>query len=204
MALPAWVAELGIAAQVVIAVAAIYGEKIRARLSRPRLQIKLLEGVGDLEPRQLPGGGSIATVRYHRLHIRNGARHSVANEVQVFITKIERLEPTGNRRVTFTGAVPLAWQHQALYSHARNVGYSTVASVDLLYLSAEFIHLTPIVEPAPISLGDTMRGPQHFWITVVARGLNAASAPVRLEVQWDGEWHTADADLSKHFSISLS
>lgn len=151
MAAPAWVSELGIAAQVVIATAAIYGERIRARLSRPRLRILLPEGPGDWEPKQLPGSEAIATVFYRRLHIRNGTRHLVANEVQVFITKIERLEPTGQLRTAFTGGVPLAWQHQALYPNARNIGYSTVASVDLLYLSAEFIRLTPVIEPAQLT-----------------------------------------------------
>lgn len=192
MAVPAWVSELGIAAQVFIAVAAIYGEKIRERLSRPRLHVVLPNYEGDREPAQI--GGSIVTVSYHRLHVRNTMRYSIANEVQVFITKIERLEPTGEIQTEFSGAAPLAWQHQALYSNARNIGHTTVASVDLLYVSPEAIHLAA-AEPAPESLGGGMRGEQHFWITVVARGLNAESKPVRLEIRREGE--------PRSFSISL-
>ena len=183
MAVPAWVSELGIAAQLCIAVAAVYGEKIRGRLSKPRLQIGLPEGAGDREPRQVHR--TIETATCYRLHVRNTARYSVAHEVQVFITKIDRLEPTGQRQTEFSGMVPLAWQHQAPHSNTRNIGSSTVAAVDLLYVTADSIHLTP-VEPAPISLGDAMLGDQHFWITVVARGLNAESEPLRLEIQRGG------------------
>jgi hypothetical protein len=94
MIVPAWVSELGITAQVLIAFMAIYGEKIRGRLSRPRLYVSLPKTEGDREPRQIDS--SIITVSYHRLQVRNTTRYSVANEVQVFITKIERQEPTSD------------------------------------------------------------------------------------------------------------
>jgi hypothetical protein len=192
MAVPAWVSELGITAQVFIAIVAIYGEKIRGRLSRPRLHIMLLNVEGDREPKEI--GGSIVTVTYHRLQIRNTTRYSVANEVQVFVTKIERREATGDIRTEFSGAAPLAWQHQALYPNARNIGHSTLAFVDLLYLSPGTIHLAS-VEPRPESLGGDWRGELHFWITVMARGLNAESKSVRLEIRHEGE--------PRNFSISL-
>lgn len=193
MAVPAWISELGITAQVFIAFAAIYGEKIRGRLSRPRLRVDLPNSDGDREPKQV--GGSIVTVSYYRLHVRNTTRYSIANEVEVFITKIERAEPTGDIKTEFSGAAPLAWQHQTLYSNARNIGHATVASVDLLYLSPEAVHLAS-VEPTPESLGGGRRGEQHFWITVVARGLNAESKPARLEIRREGE--------HRNFSISLN
>lgn len=161
MAVPAWVSELGITAQVFIAFAAIYGEKIRGRLSRPQLHIVLPNAEGDREPKQI--GGSVVTVSYYRLHVRNTTHYSIANEVQVFITKVERREPAGNIRTEFSGAAPLAWQHQALYSNARNIGHSTVASADLLYLSPEAIHLAS-AEPAPESFAGGMRGEQHFGL----------------------------------------
>ena len=154
MATPAWVSELGVAAQVVIAIAAIWGERIRARLIRPRLQLALVGGPGDLEPRALAGAG-IVTVRYHRLQVRNLARHTVANEVQVFITQIERREPSGRIRIIPTG--PLAWQHEAVYPKARNIGHSTIAVVDLLFRYRDTIRLIPMIEPVPINFGDTTR-----------------------------------------------
>lgn len=200
MAIPAWVSELGVAAQVVIAVAAIWGEKIRARLTKPRLHLALVGGPGASEPRVLPNG-EIVTARCHRLQVRNHARHTVADEVQVFITQIQRREPSGRVR-TITGAVPLAWQHEALYPKARNIGHSTVALVDLLLLHSDSIRLMPMIDPVPINFGDTMQGAQNFRITVVARGLNAESQPLRVEVQWDGQWEAGDAETAGHFSIT--
>ncbi|MBV9553299.1 MAG: hypothetical protein JO032_10950 [Alphaproteobacteria bacterium] len=192
MALPAWVAELGIAAQVFIAFAAVYGEKIRGRLAKPRLHIVLAQAEGEREPREI--GGAVMMVGYHRLHIRNGMRYSVANEVQAFATKIERLQPTGDIQTEFSGAAPLSWQHQALYPSARNIGHTTIASVDLLYVTADEVHLAS-VEPKPESLGGGWRGEVHVWITVIARGLNAESMPVRLQIRRGGE--------PRRFSVSL-
>jgi len=57
VAVPAWVSEVGIAAQVTIAVVAIWGERIRARLLGPDLHIQLANRTGTLETiaEQLPG-----------------------------------------------------------------------------------------------------------------------------------------------------
>lgn len=174
MAMPAWVPELGVAAQVVIAIAAIWGERIRATLSRPRLELKLVAGAGDAEPRNLPDLG-LATVRYHRLEVRNRRRLSIANGVQVFITQIELREPSGRIRTDFTGAVPLEWQHRELYPTARDVGHAPLGA-NLLFIYSDFIQLTAMVEPVPIAFGDRRTGAQNFWITVLARGLNGCGS----------------------------
>src|SRR5216683_1424493 len=47
MAMPAWVSEVGVAASVAIAVAAIWSEKLRG-LFRPRLRLALLDEMGHL------------------------------------------------------------------------------------------------------------------------------------------------------------
>ena len=47
MAAPAWVTELGIVGTWIIAIAAIWGEKIRSRLFRPGLHLALLSEVGE-------------------------------------------------------------------------------------------------------------------------------------------------------------
>jgi len=46
-----------------------------------------------------------------------------------------------------------------------------------------------------------MYGEQHFWITAVARGLNAQSRPLRLKIDWDGKWETGDAEMAQHLTI---
>jgi len=203
MAMPAWVSELGVAAQVVIAVAAIWGEKIRAGLTRPRLHLTPVGGPGDAEPRVLPNG-NIVTVRCHRLQVRNHTRYTVANEVQVFISQIESREPSGRIRTTFTGAVPLAWQHEELYPKVRNIGHSTVALVNLLYRHGDTIRLLPMTQQVPINVGDSIRGPLNFWITVMARGLNAESKPMRLEIQWEPHASEAASLFSMIYTESAS
>lgn len=186
MAVPAWVLEIGTAAQIVIAAAAIWGDRIRARLSRPRLQLILRDEVGDSEPREVPDLG-IVTVRYCRLEVRNPTRFSIASEVQVFITQIVMREPSGRIITQFYGAAPLEWQYQELYQPSRNLGHATVAVTNLFFLHRDFTQLTLAGQAAPPNIGGRRRGAQNFWITAVARGLNAESPSLRIEIQWDGQ-----------------
>jgi hypothetical protein len=185
MAVPAWVLEVGTAAQIVIAVAAIWGERIRARLSRPRLQLTLRDEVGASEPREVAKLGTV-NVRYYRLEVRNPIRFSVANEVQVFITKIVMREQSGRITMQFSGASPLEWQHRELYQTTRSIGHATVAVANLFFLHSDFTQLTLSAQAAPPDVGDKRPGAQNLWITAVARGLNAESAALNIEIQWDG------------------
>jgi hypothetical protein len=183
MAMPAWVAEIGVVAQVAIVSLAVWGEKLRAAITRPRLSLTLIGGL-QTERREISDLGVVA-VRYSRLELRNLRPFSVANEVQVFLIKLENQEPSG-QTTTWNGAVPLEWQHGVLYQAARNIGSSTVAVANLLFTYADFSELTSMVKPVPVDLDDRKLGEQHYWLTAVARGVNAESAPLRVELHWDG------------------
>jgi hypothetical protein len=84
------------------------------------------------------------------------------------------------------------------------IGRTTMPHVDLLYVGAQFLRLTPMLEPSPINLGDTRAGEQHFWVIVVARDIDAESRPVRLRIDWDGYWEPGDTEMGHHLRITVA
>jgi hypothetical protein len=80
----------------------------------------------------------------------------------------------------------------------------TIADVNLLLVTPQFLRFTPMLEPSPINFGDTRAGEQHFWITAVARGVDAESRPLRLKIDWDGHWEPGDVEMSRRFTISIA
>src|SRR5437870_5187536 len=100
MPMPAWVAEVGVAASVGIAVAAVWGDRIRASLFQPNLRIAVLNAEGQLERLVEPaesnhGVAGFAHGRYYRLVVTNSARHPEAREVEVLLTQLEIRGPDG-------------------------------------------------------------------------------------------------------------
>jgi hypothetical protein len=196
VATPTWLSALGVASSVAIAIVAIWGEKIRATVFRPHLRLDLVDNIGQ---RETVDG---ASARHYRLRLTNRALHPVAQEVQVFLTQMDIRGPDGQPQTIFMGALPLPWQYQILYPNARTIGHKTIADVDLLFVSSEFLQLTTVFDPP--SFAATMQGEQHFWLTMIARGLNGESGSLRLKVDWDGRWEHGDHEMGRHLTISVA
>jgi hypothetical protein len=149
MAMPAWVSELGVAAQVAIAVVGIWGEKLRAWLFRPRLRLDLLSPSGRLETLAIPvrEGDQLvpqfSPARYYHLRVTNWGARPEAREVEVFLTQLDFRGPHGQPQTNYAGALPLRWQHQEYYPTSRTVGRATVAVVDLLFVQPGRLSLMP-------------------------------------------------------------
>jgi len=121
MAMPAWVSEVGVAASVVIATAAVFGEKIRAWFG-PKLGLDFPNPRGQLETLALTvkeGSQSVLQfipARYYRLRVTNRAFHPEAREVEVLLTQLDIRGPDVQPQTIYTGALPLMWQHQPHYT----------------------------------------------------------------------------------------
>ncbi|MFZ3238682.1 MAG: hypothetical protein WA184_25370 [Stellaceae bacterium] len=197
MATPAWLSALGVASSIAIAIVAIWGERIRAALFRPDLSLELVNNVGQRDT----ANGTLA--RYYRLRLTNRALHPAAHEVQVFLTQMDIRGPDGQPQTIFTGALPLPWQYQPLYPNTRTIGYNTIADVELLFVSPEFLQLTTTFDP-PNFAARMSGGDQHFWITTIARGLNGESPSFRLKTDWDGLWEYGDNEMGHHLNSAGS
>ena len=210
--MPAWVAEAGVAAQVVIAIAAIFGERIRALLG-PQLRLQLVNARGQPQtlaatvPDTTSGATSVQIVpgRYYHVRVTNRTAHPEAREVEVLLTQLDIQGPDGNPQTVFSGAIPLGWQHYDIRS--RTIGRSTIANADLFAVHAGLSGGQPtlffVPKIQPIDFPAQMIGAQHFWLTLIARGLNGESNPLRLRVDWDGGWDRGDAEMAKRLMIAV-
>jgi hypothetical protein len=204
MAMPAWVAEAGVVAQVIIATAAIFGERIRARLG-PRLRLQLVNPKGQAET--LAGGTPLrfTPARYYHARVTNRTAHPEAREVEVLLTQLDIRGPDGLPQTRFGGAIPLAWQHYQ--TRTRTIGRASVAIADLFAVHAgapgtpPMLFFTPQV--LPVNFPAQMIGEQHFWLSVIARGLNGESNIVRLRVDWDGAWAAPESDMAQHLIVKV-
>jgi hypothetical protein len=201
MAVSAWVSAIG---TLVIAGAAIWGERIRAAVLRPNLHLKLASNVGEITELARMEGGRVTALlpaRYFHLSVINRRRFPAAHEVQIFMTKLEIPGPDGQPRTIYSVPLPLTWQYQALYPNPlRTVGYTTVAQADLFFVQPGMLQLTPVL--VPNNLRNTFQPDAHFWITAIARGIDGESNSVRLKVDWDGTWERGDAEMTHHLKIT--
>ena len=97
--MPAWVSELGVAASVVISIVAIWGDRIRASLLRPRLTLVLFKPGGALVT--MLDDGRFVAARYYHLRVTNTASHPEAREVEVLLTALDKRGPDGNPQRVF-------------------------------------------------------------------------------------------------------
>ncbi len=195
----------------VIAIAAIWGEGIRAKLFRPDLRLKLVSSVGKLETQlvrievmrndRLFIEPKEIFVRNYRLRVTNGTRFPKAEEVYVLVTRFDKRGPDERPQPYFTDeAFPVIWRHRQQDQSSRTVGIATVADVDFMTVREDDLSLTLNMEPNAWA----SQREQHLWVTVVARGLNGESAPLRLKIDWNGQWHAGDTEMGQHLKIKVA
>ncbi|MFI5387596.1 MAG: hypothetical protein ACHQ50_15925 [Fimbriimonadales bacterium] len=182
--------------------AAIYGERIRAAVLRPKLKLQLVNSIGELTTQieqtdQAPAKSILA--RYFHMRLTNERRFPVAHEVEVLLTKLEDRGADGNPRAIYEDDIPFSWKY-GLYDRFRTIGHATRATADLLFVREDRLQL---LAHAPNNLGATMLGETHIWITAVARGLEGESNPLRIKVDWDGHWDRGDAEMQRHLKIAV-
>jgi hypothetical protein len=207
--MPAWVSEVGVAATVIgvatgvaVAILAIWGERVRAAFLKPKLRLRLRGDKGEL----FAGGLSDPSVepgRYYHLLVTNEARFPAAHEVVVFLTRLEKRGPDGEPQTVYNTDLPLSWMFPQLYDdRRRTIGSTTVAISDLFVAHPTRLKLLPLL--APSNLPDTFQPDAHFWVTVVARGINGQSNYLRLRVNWNGQWHLGQTEMANHLKITLA
>ena len=144
------------------ALVALFGQIFRSKFWPPQLSLRLisLDGVKtpvvvtwaeDNEIRQRS-----EEARYYHLRVANSRRWSPANHVQVILLQVEEPGPTDTLQVTWTGAMPLRWQHQELFPASRTIG--APADVDLCsVVKNKWLQLHLLIKP--FNLETERRGP---------------------------------------------
>lgn len=206
MAMPAWVSEVGVATGVAVAVLAVWGERIRTSVLRPQLRLELRDRLGELTEQvitDIHGNVTVLPARYYHLRVQNYARFPAAHEVQVFLTRIETPGPNGDPQIFYDTELPLSWMHPQLYKDPRRtIGYPTVAFSDLFFVRPGRLELLPMI--VPNNLQNAFQPDAHFWVTVVARGIDGESNHLRLKVDWNGQWHLGQAEMANNLKIAIA
>jgi hypothetical protein len=206
MAAPAWVGIAGVIATWTVAFLALFGDRLRCWMNQPKVEIELADKDGVLEVETLrwidngvPKERS-REARYYRLRVRNARRNSPVHDVQLMVEAIERPGPGNQPVLDYPGPLPLDWQHSQVFPQARTIGPPAV--VDFLVVTEErTLKLRTVIAPNVYATEYAL--PTHRWITVVARGLEHDSQPVRFKVDWDGEWDRGQAEMRSHLTIDV-
>jgi hypothetical protein len=185
-----WWVGLGTAVGTVGAVVVALWQAFRR--PKPRLKLRLLRGEG--EKTYLNSGES---ARYYHLHVWNERRSCPADEVQVYVSRVE--EPESNPKRPWEGNVPLRWRDQESVQPFPRIG--SARDCDLCMIETRSgLHLMPLF--LPNSLSAHHPGKCALVLFVQARSNQADSKVMRVEILWDGVWSDDDTEMLGHMRIS--
>lgn len=202
MGIPAWIALVGVVGTWFIFGAAIWGERIRASLFKPQLRVMLDDPRGELtsEAITITATGQVQQytrpARYYHLSGRNSRRWPIAHDVRILLTRLEKPDPSGIPTTVWTGEIPLAWEHAQIHFTSRSVGRPVRA--DLAVVAQDPQGSERASKPTALTARDCAK---QIWVTVVATANEAGSPALRLELAWDGQWDTGEAEMARHVVI---
>lgn len=193
-----WIAAAGTLAAVVVA---LFGDRIRKNIFPPLLELSLRNSEGEKTgvTLQAPDGTLRKTEgRWYHGRVVNKRRWSTANEVQVFLLRLEQKDASGALRTTWVGEIPIRWKHQEASPLTRTVGHpydcdlcSTVAG--------KWVDLHPIVIPNNLEFRHL--SPCSLVATFQARSIEADSNEFRLAIDWDGKWSDDTEEMKGHMVV---
>jgi hypothetical protein len=176
-----------------VAIFAIWGERLRSWLFKPGLTVGKGEFSGDLATHE---GGQRA--RYYLVPVENPKRFPPAHEVQLVLIRIEKSGQRGPE-ILFDEIMPLSWVRQELYPLlTRTIGTGQRAA--LFFVQEDgLLAFTPALTPRgelARHFPREHRGPITLWATLRAVSIETDSSSMRLKIEWDGQWRSDKIGLS--------
>ena len=187
-----------------VGVLALFGDRISAAVFKPKLHLELKSKVGSYSPQHIRGENeeeATMHARYYHLRVTNRAIYPKAKDVQILLLGVERTDRLGRRPGDLYVPLPLGWSN-GLYPPARTIGSKTDGVADLLYVRDDVLRFVPIVQP--LNFKAEYSGRTRLRVTAVARGLDCESKPLRLLIDWDGNWDRDDDGMARHFKITVA
>ncbi len=201
-----WWVNFGVALATFAAVfVALFGEWIRAHLFSPQLSLKLRNPHGAktrVTLRWQDENGTphqrVEDARYYHVTVSNGARWPRANQVQVYLLRVEEPGPDGALKLTWSGEIPIQWMHQEIHPLARTIG--PAASCDLCsVVKGKWIQLHPLI--VPNNLSAVRREPATMVVSLQARANEGESEITRFQISWDGQWEDGETEMANHLVV---
>jgi hypothetical protein len=191
---------------------ALFGERLKAAMFRPKLQLSIPRPQGVATPVSVAHTSEtmetktrIEKGRYYHVEVRNLSRWPNATQVQICVTHIEERRADGNFEVEWSGEVPLRWMHQEIHPLSREVGRP--ATCDLCdVVRDKWIELLPMIKPFNLKSRRSKEDSpdsRDFVVTLQARSAEGFSPPLRVRISWDGEWEDGDVEMQRHVKIKV-
>jgi hypothetical protein len=192
----------GVAANLLVVLVALFGERFWSWKFPPTLKIKLLERFG--EKTVAMGRQNGVTIRndvrfFHLLVWNERRKWSPAHGVQVFLTSIEEVGPNGKYQVTWVGNVPMRWRDQEVVPVTATLGAPKDADFLMVGRQGLVLSLMPLI--APNNLPVHRQGKCRFVARLQVRSNEADSQDFRAEVSWDGVWEDGDMEMGSHLHV---
>ncbi len=184
-------------------IVALFGERIRAKLFTPRLELTFDNPRGDATPVTLvaPSGESRQeSARYYRLRVSNHKRWPKATQVRVQLTRLEEAGPDGQLFLKWAGEVPLEWTHQQIVPLERTIGPSATCDLRSI-VRGKWLNLHPIIMPGNLADLAPRRSAADITVSVRVTSSEVDSPMNRYRISWDGNWHDGEAEMAQHLIL---
>lgn len=180
---------------VAVAVVAIWGNWIRARLAGPRIRIALRDARGDLTARN-DGTREI----YYHLVVRNRRHWSPADAVRVLVVGLAKRRPDGSYLAEpLVAPLQLTWAFPTFHELFPTIADSDICDFGAIDEHSGRFRLSTYITPnnfrGYVVAGEAMR------VTLVASAHNGKSEPLVVEVSWDGSWSPELDEMQRHLVI---
>jgi hypothetical protein len=191
-----WVQVVQALGTLLVAVVAIWGEKIRAAVAGPDMRLTLKDPAGDLTVR----GNGKRTIYYH-LQVSNRRTWSPARNTRVVVVDIAKKRPDGS----FIAETPIAplqltWAFQEFHELLPTIATQDVCDLGFIDEDSQQFELSPYVRPNNFS--GFVEGGQSMRVSVIVSAHNYESTrPLVLEVSWDGKWDSHQDHMAKHLVV---
>jgi len=191
-----WVGAVG---SIVVAILAIWGERIRTLLCLgPKLILELHDPMGERVPIQ-NNSQVVGCGRWYHLRVSNKHKWTKAANVRIVIIELTKPAADGNFiRQPLSGPLQLMWRFSHFHTLFSNVGPDDYCDLGSIYQNGDFT-LTPFVFPG--NFEGTLKANQKMRVMVQAHADNAESEPLSIEISWDGIWKDGDLEMSQHLVV---
>jgi len=181
---------------VAVAVLAIWGDKIRAWIAGPQLELSLRDPRGDLTVR----ANGKKTIYYH-VSVTNRRAWSPARAVRVLVVGVAKRRPDGTYfPEPVIAPLQLTWAFPQFHELLPTIVTADTCDFGCLDEDAGRFTLSMYITPnnfrGYVAPGEAMR------VHVIAAAHNVHSPkPLALEVSWDGKWSADLDEMQRHLVI---
>lgn len=210
MSTPLWqfwtdwgIKTLGTLATFIAVFVALFGSRLRHRLTPPRLSIALSSANGAAGTLHVFDPATNKATHqtsgfWHHVRVENKTRADPVTGVHIFLLLIEAPDvASGEFERVWEGDAKLGWRHEP-DPEPKKIGYP--AECDLCHILKEplEVRLSPLVRG---QVPDRFTQPFKLALTLQARGVEADSRPLRVEISWNGKWSDDRAEMSRHLVV---